>query len=445
MNSTFQRDSHPDAESLNAFAEQALPESEHSLVLAHLAVCSRCRQVVFLAQQAASEFEMQEAVAARPELDRAAYGFAAAMAPAPMAAAGATANRVAEKPRSWWSSGWRLALVPAAALAGIIGFVVFAHMQRVKPGFESGVKLALNVPQAAPQPQPKAAEPAPADKAALAKAQPAASPIPVKAPGEKVLTASANEPVETISAPAAPPAQAPAAVAPMEMSRSESYQATSHVQPQTYGAVMEPKNAPLLAQADATPRPQLATSGNPFNDTRTTAAAATSHGAAGNVQASRGTSASAPAPQFALKSAPAGSLMSSRQVSEPRAAALSVSEGKVTLLPSGLRAVSIVTASHRRLAIDSSGKLFLSDDSGNHWEPVATQWTGRAVAVRIQGGSNIEGNATPKAKAAVEEYVPSDSKLDAVSAPAAPPPVFEIVSDNESIWISTDGKNWKAK
>ena len=46
---------HPDAESLNAFLEQALPAPERAQILGHIASCSRCRQVVFLAQQAAAE------------------------------------------------------------------------------------------------------------------------------------------------------------------------------------------------------------------------------------------------------------------------------------------------------------------------------------------------------------------------------------------------------
>jgi hypothetical protein len=54
MNSTSQLDLHPDADSLNAFAEQALAVPEREQILAHLAGCSRCRQVIFLAQQAAA-------------------------------------------------------------------------------------------------------------------------------------------------------------------------------------------------------------------------------------------------------------------------------------------------------------------------------------------------------------------------------------------------------
>ena len=67
MNSTSQLDSHPDAESLNAFAERALPERERGQIVAHLAECSRCRQVIFLAQQAIAEMEMAAAPAARSD------------------------------------------------------------------------------------------------------------------------------------------------------------------------------------------------------------------------------------------------------------------------------------------------------------------------------------------------------------------------------------------
>jgi outer membrane biosynthesis protein TonB len=41
---------HPDADSLSAFLEGVLPEHERAQCLAHLAECSRCREIVFLAQ-----------------------------------------------------------------------------------------------------------------------------------------------------------------------------------------------------------------------------------------------------------------------------------------------------------------------------------------------------------------------------------------------------------
>jgi putative zinc finger protein len=46
---------HPEAEQLNAFAERALTESERSAVIAHLAGCANCREIVHLAAEARTE------------------------------------------------------------------------------------------------------------------------------------------------------------------------------------------------------------------------------------------------------------------------------------------------------------------------------------------------------------------------------------------------------
>ncbi len=63
MTATSQHGFHPDAESLSAFSEQALARRERVEVLAHLAVCGRCREVVALAREAA---DADEANAAAP-------------------------------------------------------------------------------------------------------------------------------------------------------------------------------------------------------------------------------------------------------------------------------------------------------------------------------------------------------------------------------------------
>ena len=75
----------------NAFAEHALGEGERDGVLRHLAGCSRCRQVVALAQRAV-ESEVFEKVAA------------------------AAAPRPAVQPNAWWKR-WRLIWAPAAVAA----------------------------------------------------------------------------------------------------------------------------------------------------------------------------------------------------------------------------------------------------------------------------------------------------------------------------------------
>ncbi|HEV2696447.1 MAG TPA: zf-HC2 domain-containing protein, partial [Terriglobales bacterium] len=56
---------HPDADSLSAFAERALSQSEQSQVLAHLARCDDCRQVFYLAAPESAELQKIMAVHSR--------------------------------------------------------------------------------------------------------------------------------------------------------------------------------------------------------------------------------------------------------------------------------------------------------------------------------------------------------------------------------------------
>ena len=446
MNSTFQLDSHPDAESLNAFAEQALSEREREPILSHLAACSRCRQVIFLAQQAASASEMREVAAATPQLDRqAAYEFAAAMVPAAAATAGGASSEMPQKPRSWWSSGWRLAWVPAVALVGVVGIAVLVHMQSVKPGVEPEANIADNTPQAAPQSQPISAAPAPADeqagvnRAAAEKMKP-----PVAAKKESARTASAD----ALSAQVAPPPPAPVAVSAMSVSSAYLNSVTPLPPPQALGAEMQSKNAAMSQRAaspTATSRSQLVVNENSLKSTNGSSAPDAVFGTGSTAQTGGS------AAQSAFRSATLGSFVSNRNRAAATTDATSARMTGTTPLPSGLRTVSIATAQHRTLAIDSSGTLFLSEDSGDHWQPVSHQWSGRAVAVRLQNGSKINGLVAVGATVAASEdksstsNTPSKSSVDAISAATAPPAVFEIVNDDGLIWISTDGKNWKAK
>lgn len=107
---------------------------------------------------------------------------------------------------------------------------------------------------------------------------------------------------------------------------------------------------------------------------------------------------------FATQQQPTG-LSASRNVNPPK-------------LPSGLAAVSTAIARNLVLEIDLDGALFLSGDSGRHWEPVARQWTGRAIEVRTK--TSLSGNAAP-----------ADG--------------FELKNDAGSTWASVDGKTWTAQ
>jgi Photosynthesis system II assembly factor YCF48/Putative zinc-finger len=48
-------DAHPSSDLLNAYAEQCLSEEESKLIVAHLAACAACREIVFVATAAAEE------------------------------------------------------------------------------------------------------------------------------------------------------------------------------------------------------------------------------------------------------------------------------------------------------------------------------------------------------------------------------------------------------
>jgi hypothetical protein len=101
MTATSQHGFHPDAESLSAFSEQALNERERMEVLAHLAVCGRCRQVVALAREAADAGEVTAAARLRKT----------------------------NAPDSWWKQ-WRLVWVPTAVVAAFAAASISVYIER---------------------------------------------------------------------------------------------------------------------------------------------------------------------------------------------------------------------------------------------------------------------------------------------------------------------------
>ena len=115
-----------------------------------------------------------------------------------------------------------------------------------------------------------------------------------------------------------------------------------------------------------------------------------------------------------------------------------------TMLPNGLTAISTAAAQHRLLAIDSAGALFLSNDFGKSWEPIAQQWTSKALQVRV----NKSLSSRPAPSAPNQTSAPqaeSGVSRPHFALPPTPSAVFEIVTDDGSIWTSPDGKTWKAK
>jgi hypothetical protein len=409
MNTGGKHDFHPDAESLSAFAEQALSGRERSQVLAHLAVCGRCRQVVALAQEAGLDADVRPAAAERPAI----------------------------QPYAWWRS-WRFAWIPAAALAASVALAVFVHTRHV----DQSAEMAKNERQQVTQPAATPASPAQQERAQAA--SPVAAPAPAKSqarsfkrtsegtapnrpPQESVVTAAmpaepgSNEHPEGTREEAPPPSQTEAPGFAGEGSAGERTTATNTPEP----AVDAWQERQEKAAAGSEQRRLYAA-----RAAAPTSARGTDGGAAAGSSTRQATVSS---PQPEMQAQPAARFAMQKQ---PLAAGICAGAMKAIHLPSGLAAVSMAEARHRSLAIDEAGTLFLSVDAGNHWETVTQQWTGRAVVVRTETKNS--------ASAAPADQAPANSSSDAGAAPL-PASFFEILNDKNQAWLSTDGEIWIAK
>jgi hypothetical protein len=411
MNPTSQLDCHPDAESLNAFLEQALAERERTQILAHLAECGRCRQVVTLAQEAAY-VETPVPSAARPA----------------HSASGSNA----------WFRNWRFAWVPAAALAAVIALVVVIHSRPAQPGAE----LARVEPQLVPQNQGNASQASLRQQANANKAPLPASPAPARLAAKNLLHAP-------IGAAPIPPAELSVTSTPVPP-EAHAIVATNAV----HGTTALPQGASgvsgqgfIAQEASAQSKPEPAAAAwqqqqlHAVDAVSSRAAAAKATKArmastAERAQASRGLAAASSAPQFALKYPSPVRFDSAMQQST--AGTLALGKTQVFTLPSGLASVSTAAALHRALAIDRAGTLFLSEDSGSHWQTVARQWAGRAVEVRAKQPLNANAGAVTSATNV-------EHRSGSTASPMPPATVFEIVNDSGLIWASADGKSWTEK
>jgi hypothetical protein len=417
MSATSQHEFHPDVERLNAFAEQALTQRERDDVLAHLAVCARCRQVVELAQQAAGADEV--------------------------AVADADKRRAVVQPDAWWKR-WRLVWVPTAVVAAFavasISVLIRQAEQRDKT-FRIAEQAApvASSPALVPSPQEQAnaappASPPPANNLA-AKNEKKARPGTVPRPGEggqvatgeghaagamNGLVAASGEAGGTVSGEAYGSiggSRAPAGIAAVYKTPTETavYQEEQEKQAEAserrlFAAKTEAPAASPTAEADKhVPESGAATDSKQF--------------AIGDQQLHK-------------IAAPASSAAGFAKLSPGALAAGHV--GTVINLPSKLPASSIASAGQTMLAIDRSGSLFRSQDSGATWEPVTKQWTGRAVIVRRSAEPISTAPAPPGAQAepAGASGSGAASRLSAV---------FELLNDQSQVWRSTDGITWTAK
>lgn len=420
METNRQHEFHPAAESLSAFAEQALEERERGEVLKHLAVCGHCRQVVALAREAA-EVEAAEKVAP-PEIRRATLAT-----------------------NAWWKS-WRLVLVPTAVVAAMAVAAISLYVRQAEQN-DGNVRIAEQVPAQGIGPasvpaQEKEAEAAqPASPVAVAPASPAAvapkkKTLNSERPGEDARSGKRmykgpliTNALESLNRPPPPPTPAPVNAAQGLVGESFAAQGVPPAFASPASAELETAKR---AKSQELVKAQAASSASKDRLFTAKAAAPASEYGAENGARPSGTQVVVLNSEAKLQAAPIASFGGFER-SRPSAIA-----AKSMHLPSGLTATSIASGGNRMLAIDAGGTLFVSQDAGITWVRVALQWSGRAAAVRRQATGTSSAEETHAAKGV------KIASADAVGAPS-PAVVFELTNDKGQVWLSTDGMTWTAK
>jgi Putative zinc-finger len=443
MNRSPQLDLHPDADSLNAFVEHVLADPEREQVLAHIAVCSRCRQVVYLAQEAAAEVK----------------------SPAPVTVA---APHAATLHKTWFRN-WQVAWGAAAACAAIIMLAITLNLRQKTPATELAKAAPaenerIQQPVSEVQKQPEAAQPA-----ARADVQvPGRHIAPKAAPGiskfaplrtqPEALSAQASSATSQTFVMAAPSATTATVDVPhVQLNAAELPPITETISKQATLSLdqvsAQSNDASAAAQLALRKRKIAGTTMGLMNARNASVTEMKNTGplvVAGQAQSAHAAAATMkPGSQVRLE-AGAGTTYFNGTIGPE---SFSITDMAVarnamhTMLPNGLTAVSTAASQHHLLAIDAIGNLFVSNNSGSNWELVSPQWIGHAVQVRSHPIlSNSEARmASPENKVQAATGSSNATEPSILAIPSTPTAIFEIVNDSAAVWTSADGKTWKAK
>ena len=401
MTPTIQPGMHPDAESLTAFAEQLLPAAEREQILAHMATCGRCREVVFLAQKAAGDDE--------PGIV-------------------AVHTRERSGPGRRWFTGWQWTWVPVTALAGIVGVAVMLHFRHVtQPETQMAAKLGATDALGKAEVAPTAPASSPSTEAVPELAAPRRVP-PDEVRKDVGKQLYKEKPAEERDAAALRGAGALHGVIG-GLAGGSTHEATARAKSLSLGGPMNAnqfqQNANQLQQQNLPQQQPLPASRNA--PTLDADKPVTANAAPRSVTQSVIVEPQAIAPQAAPAPVPAMTLSSVANETVPlngRPVAGMKKLAKIAL-PSGAGVLSSAWAAGRTIALDTAGALFVRKDNQKQWKAVQAQWTGRAVVVRARP---VSGTAQ-----------------SAFSLGFVQNPCFELVTDKPQTWVSVDGKTWTAE
>jgi hypothetical protein len=462
---------HPDADQLSIFVEGADTAREHEKMLAHLAECEECRDVVFLMQRPVE-----------------------------------TVSPAKERPTEWaWQRWFAPAALTGAMLAGLAALLLFIRptARTPEPAREtavvqqseiedhatsavpnSDVPVAANAQKDRNGPEPSTAAASRArEEARIAAASKTPKPAYGAVPAGGVIEGTVTPPVAppssasaTAQASAAPKLDAAAGanavvvqqlplngrnvgslrpVAPPAAAPATTPQDNSHAQ-QNLPALQvdrlgDPDRTLAGVSGRVTDESGAAIAGatvalrDPSGDTREIAT-----GADGSFRLPRIPAGhydlTVASPGFRSNQQPLDLKPSELAMLQPvlavgavtetvevtaSAAALKTDTASIVSfpveLPSRLPVASSASIGKRMLSLDGAGTLFLSRNAGKSWKKVHPQWTGKAVRI------DLTADESAKAK----------DKVEASGAKNASN-VFQLTTDSGSQWTSKDGTHWRS-
>lgn len=368
MSDFYQPGQHPDADQLNAFAEDALSAHEREQTLAHLAGCADCRLIVSLALPPVDDVPQPHPVAER---------------------------------RPWfsWLYGWNVAWLAGAGLAALIFLTVHVRNSGRDAKLAGGAPTqTAEVHPTAPPPVPP---PAPALEPPVMNAVPAAV---MKAPPPPVPRVAASS--ETLKAPADGaeisnqqianlPLDGRRFIAQPQQQQQQAQQQDGALHGSVFGGLAGAGVGGPIARGNQSPFAQGKALNGSDKDVAQAAAAAPALAMPApaaspqppvlNAQAQQPpASAAKPVPRTNdMVTVNAGGM--EMGTTNSSASTTLDTEAVVSLprLPSHLGIASTITHGDQVLALDTAGTLFVSTNGGRQWKRVAAQWPGRAVKVEL--------------------------------------------------------------